>query len=243
MFPPAGPTRSSPSDPDPSRALLGLGSSLTVKCCFYLTHGLALLTRKAYSSAERRFVTFCIQDNRLHPSGSALPASQETFLRFCTHLADTLRHSSIKVYLSAVTSLHIDHGLPDLLAGCLQLQRILWGIKRHQGSNQHKRQLITNYLMLIIHRSLDLSVHNHSMLWVACCIGFFGFLGAGEFTVNAPFDPAIHLTVNDIQVDSLFNPQSFRIVLKCLKTNPFRQGCYIYIGTGRQDLCPVHASS
>ena len=95
--------------------------------------------------------------------------------------------------------------------------------------------------MRIILRSLDLSTHNHSMLWAACCIGFFGFLRAGEFTVNAPFDPAIHLSVNDIQADSLFNPQSFRILIKCSKTDPFRQGCYIYIGTGRHDLCPVHA--
>ena len=84
-------------------------------------------------------------------------------------------------------------------------------------------------------------MHNHSMLWAACCLGFFGFLRAGEFTVNAPFDPAIHLSVNDIQADSLSNLQSFRILVKCSKTDPFRQGCYIYIGTGRQDLCPVCA--
>ena len=95
--------------------------------------------------------------------------------------------------------------------------------------------------MRVIHRSLDFSSHNHTMLWAACCIGFFGFLRAGEFTVNAPFDPAIHLSVNDIQADSLSNPKSFRILIKCSKTDPFRQGCFVYIGTGGQDLCPVRA--
>ena len=95
--------------------------------------------------------------------------------------------------------------------------------------------------MLIIHRSLDLSMHNHSMLWAVCCLRFFGFLHASKFTVNAPFEPAIQLSVNNIQADSLSNPQSFRILIKCSKTDPFRQGCYIYFGTGRQDLCPVHA--
>ena len=80
-------------------------------------------------------------------------------------------------------------------------------------------------------------MQNHLMLWAACCLGFFGFLRAGEFPVNAPFDPAIYLSVNDIQADSLFNPQSFRILIKRSKTDPFRQGCYIYIDTGRQDLC------
>ena len=199
------------------------------------------MTRNCYSSAQRRFITFCIQDNRLHPSGSVLPASEETLIRFCAHLADTLHHSSIKVYLSAVRSLHVDEGLPDPLVGCLQLRRVLRGIKRHQGSNQPKRQPITSDLMHVIHRSLDFSSHNHTMLWAACCIGFFGFLRAGEFTVNAPFDPAIHLSVNDIQADSLSNPKSFRILIKCSKTDPFRQGCFVYIGTGGQDLCPVRA--
>ena len=170
-----------------------------------------------------------------------LPASEETLIRFCAHLADTLHHSSIKVYLSAVRSLHVDEGLPDSLVGCLQLRRVLRGIKRHQGSNQRKRQPITSDLMRVIHRSLDFSSHNHTMLWAACCIGFFGFLRAGEFTVNAPFDPAIHLSVNDIQADSLSNPKSFRILIKCSKTDPFRQGCFVYIGTGGQDLCPVRA--
>lgn len=31
----------------------------------------------------------------------------------------------------------------------------------------------------------------------------FGFLRAGEFTVNSCFDPAVHLSVSDIQADSL----------------------------------------
>ena len=41
--------------------------------------------------------------------------------------------------------------------------------------------------------------------------------------------------------DSLVNPGSFRIHIKCSKTDPFRQGCYIYIGAGKRDLCPVRA--
>ena len=77
------------------------------------------------------------------------------------------------------------------------------------------------------------------MLWAACCLGFFGFLRAGEFTVNSPFNPDIHLAVSDVHADSLVNPGSFRIHIKCSKTDPFHQGCYIYIGAGKRDLCPV----
>ena len=44
------------------------------------------------------------------------------------------------------------------------------------------------------------------MLWAACCLGFFGFLRAGEFTVNSGFNPATHMVVSDLQVDSLVDP-------------------------------------
>ena len=86
--------------------------------------------------------------------------------------------------------------------------------------------------MQIIFQSLNFSDYNHTMLWAACCLGFCGFLRAGEFTVNSPFNPDIHLAVSDVQADSLVNPSSFRIHIKCSKTYPFRQGCHIYIGAG-----------
>ena len=103
-----------------------------------------------YASAQRRFLDFCAQDNSLSPSGSALPASEDRFIRFCCHLADNLHHSSVKVYLSAIRSLQIEEGHPSLLDGCLRLQRVLRAIKRHPGSNRRQRQRITIELMHII---------------------------------------------------------------------------------------------
>ena len=93
--------------------------------------------------------------------------------------------------------------------------------------------------MQIIFQSLNFSDYNHTMLWAACCLGFCGFLRAGEFTVNSPFNPDIHLAVSDVQADSLVNPSSFRIHIKCSRTDPFRQGYHIYIGVGERDLCPL----
>ena len=79
------------------------------------------------------------------------------------------------------------------------------------------------------------------MLWAACCLGFCGFLRAGEFTVNFTFDPSIHLTAQDLQVDAEVNPSSLRVRIKSSKTNPFRQGCFIYVGRGQAPLCPISA--
>lgn len=173
--------------------------------------------------------------------GSLPPADEETLMRFATTLADSLNHSSIKVYLSAVRSLHVDHGFPDPLLNCLRLQRLLKGIKRVQGPVTPRRLPITIDHLRAIQRSLDLSTRDHVMLWAACCIGFFGFLRAGEFTVNAPFQSSLHMTVSDLQADSLVNPTCFKVRIKCSKTDPFRLGCDIYLGRTEGAVCPIRA--
>ena len=118
---------------------------MTERCQFFLYQGLAPSTRRVYLSAQRRYVDFCRQDGHLSPDGALLPADEQSLMRFASFLADSLHHSSIKVYLSAVRSLHIDNGLPDPLINCLQLQRLLRGIKRVQGSSTSKRLPITSH--------------------------------------------------------------------------------------------------
>ena len=195
-----------------------------------------------YQSAQRRYIDFCRLDGRLSPEGALLPADEQSLMRFATMLADSLNHSSIKVYLSAVRSLHIDNRLADPLLNCLQLQlRLLRGIKQVQGSPTPKRLPIMIDVLQVIKRSLDLSPQDHIMLWAACCLGFFGFLCAGEFTTNSPFDPNIHLGVSDVQADTLQDPTCFQIHIKCSKTDPVRVGCYIYVGRGSDVVCPVVA--
>ena len=95
--------------------------------------------------------------------------------------------------------------------------------------------------MGVLHQPLDLSNPDNVMLWTACCLGFFGFLRAGEFTTNSSFDSSVDLTSADLQVDSSLNPQSFRVFIKCAKTDPFWHGCFIFLGGGSAPLCPVSA--
>ena len=149
-------------------------------------------------------------------------------MRFCAHLAERLHHSSIKVYLSSVRSQHIDYSYPDPLTDCLQLQRLLRGIKRHQGSNPPQHQPVTADLLTIVCKPLDFSNPDNVMLWAACCLGYFSLIRAAEFTTNSPFDPSVHPTVADLQLDSPLNPQNSRVFIKCAKTDPFRQGFFIW---------------
>ena len=59
------------------------------------------------------------------------------------------------------------------------------------------------------------------MMWAACCLGFFAFLRAGEFTLPSVnhIDPAIHLAPVDIAVEGHSNPMLMRIRLKYSKTD------------------------
>ena len=75
------------------------------------------------------------------------------------------------------------------------------------------------------------------MLWAACCLGFFGFLRAGEFMVNSTFDPSIHLTVQDLQVDVEVNPSSSGSASKVLKMTCFPRDVSYTWGV----LCPISA--
>lgn len=136
-----------------------------------------------YLSAQRHYVDFCHQDDRLSPDGAVLQADKQILIHFATLLADrnrgmlllghsgssssSLNHSCINVYLSAVQFLHIDNGLPDLLINCLQLQRLLWGIKHVQGSSTLKRLPTTIDIMHVIKCSLNLYSRDHVMLWAA----------------------------------------------------------------------------
>ena len=79
-----------------------------------------------------------------------------------------------------------------------------------------------------------------SMLQAACCLGFFGFLRAAEFTVPSweKFEPGAHLTISDVAVDSHNDPSMLRIHIKHSKTDPFRKGVHIYLGRSHSDICP-----
>ena len=82
-----------------------------------------------YNSTQHRFVYFS-QDFSLVP----LPASQETIILFATHLAQRIKPQSMNVYLAAVRSLHISHGLYYPLQPGLRLKQALRGIERKHFS-------------------------------------------------------------------------------------------------------------
>ena len=194
---------------------------------------LAPSTRRSYRSGQSRFLQFCTSFHLLHPSGSPYPASESTLELFASYLSSSLTYQTIKCYLAAVRSLHIERGLPDPLSNAPRLELVLRGIKRSQAARcpaKPARLPVTRATLLTIRASLNLSAPDHCMFWAAACTAWFGFLRVSEFTCPASgFDPATHLSVQDLAVDDHQLPSAVLVRIKASKTDPFRKGVQLLL--------------
>ena len=212
----------------------------------YANWALSWNTNRTYSSGEKRFIQFYLMNRLLTPASDILPASQGTLIYFASHLACTVRHSTIKIYLAAVRNLHIISGYDDPLHGRLILKKILWGILRYQGAPHIRRLPFTPKVLLAICPIFQswLGARDFSMIWAAFALGFFAFLRCSEFTYPGvhSFSSRFNLTTDCITFSpSLVCPQHLLVTLKSSKTDSFRQGHSLVVARCSSLLCPVSA--
>lgn len=211
----------------------------------YFQHGLAPATRRSYGSAQKRYLSFCGQHHL-----SPVPCSEQILCQFAAHVAGAgVKASSIKCYLSAVRQLQIAKGEGDPgISQMVKLQQVVKGIKSAQAKDGVKSlpRLPISPAHLVAIKGVwergGLS-RDKVMLWAATMLCFFGFLRSGEVGIPSEkaFDEGVHLTIRDVQVDSVENPQSVQVRIKASKTDPFRQGVLVYVGRTDKPLCPVAA--
>ena len=79
----------------------------------YASWSLARSTNRTYSSVEKRFVQFCLMNHLINDMGDIRSASEGILIYFASHLAKTVKHSTIKLYLAAVCNLHTSCGHVD----------------------------------------------------------------------------------------------------------------------------------
>lgn len=173
----------------------------------------------------------------------SLPASEQVLILFTAEISQRVCYTSARSYLSAVRHLHISNGYQDPLKGALQLELVLKGLKRKKPKGQDTRLPITPLVLRHIKQVLmqNPGDYNNILLWAACCLAFFAFLRAGEFTTNEKFDPEVHLMPEDIELDDCANPSVLKISIKKSKTDQTREGVSLYVGKTGNELCPVAA--
>jgi len=196
-----------------------------------LHNGLAKSSRNAYATGQRRYVKFCKM-----AGAKPIPTSESILTLFITHLATSnISLQTIKVYLAAVRHIHVCKGLCKHFNQQItpRLHLILRGIQK-QLSSKHLTKPRLPITLPILHSikkalSKDTPSYDNTTFWAMCCLAFFGFLRVSEFTISgdSPYDPACHLSLNDIAVDSRANPRLLQLLLKQSKTDPFKQCTWV----------------
>ena len=148
---------------------------------------------------------------------------------------ESLRHSTVKAYLSAVRHLQVSQGLGDpQMSSMPRLELVVRGLKREQAGAPSKPRLpITPAILRQIHNYWkDSQEWDKVMVGAAMCLCFFGFLRSGEVVVpdDINFDPSQHLSFTDITVDSLSHPTFLAVHIKQSKTDPFRSRVKVIVG-------------
>ena len=66
------------------------------------------------------------------------------------------------------------------------------------------------------------------------------FLGRASLPFR-PIRSLMRITWNDVSIDDPGSPSFLRVRIKQSKTDPFREGTYLYVGRTGTELCPVAA--
>ena len=196
---------------------------------------------KTYRSARLRYIQFC-RESGISP----LPLSERSTCLFVAYLArEGLSPQSIKAYLAAIRHWQIASGLgAPPRDQWPRLHYTLRGVSRLQSKSSRRSRLpITPDILLklaAVWAGGLVPEYDARLLWAACCVGFFGFLRAGEFT-STSLQPSPSICVSDVAVSSHTAPSVVRVHLRRAKTDPFGHGVEIFLGKTGKPLCPVAA--
>ena len=70
---------------------------------------------------------------------------------------------------------------------------------------------------------------------------FFWFLRTGEVVVpsQSQYDAEVHLSIDDVKLDSRIKPSYLMVQIKASTTDVLRKGNTVYLGITGTELCPV----
>lgn len=134
----------------------------------YFTRGIAQNTMRTYSSAQKRYLLFCLAYGI-----TPLPLSEVSTCLFAAFLAHQgLKSQSISAYLSALRHLQVSAGFDSpQRSAWLRLQYVLKGIAHCQPNSTRCCLPITAAIMYQIRNTCHLAFPNDTearLLWAAC---------------------------------------------------------------------------
>ena len=205
----------------------------------FLSNALAPTTFISYKHKYRIFKSFCRRNGLQH-----LPLSEDTLVLFATYLAARgLQVNTIRIYMSALRFHSIRLGLPCSFQHMARLYYTLRGIKRSDYSSPRPPRLPITMLHLVnIHTRLHQYAASKSefcLYWSACTLAFFGLLRVSEYTTQKilEYDYQSNLLRSDVCIIG----STMHVNIKASKTDPFKVGCKLIVGSTHDLVCPVLA--
>ena len=125
------------------------------------------------------------------------------------------------------------------------LEQVLYRIKKKQlkpGTNCERLPITVDLVQQIYSvLSCNIQDYNSVLMWAACCTAFFGLLCCSQFAVPSTndYDPAVHLSLQDIAIDSHTTPVVNRLNITHSKTDPFCKGIQLFLGKTDHNICPI----
>ena len=178
------------------------------RCFPFLIQGLAAKSRRTYTAGQRQFGQFIRSLAAVFHHGPTLQLVLFVYSRFIS-----LRFGPcIFIWVSLI--LYTECSIPS--AGDERYSALWWISK------------LASSLESIGNSAHDLPLVKHD--FIACCVAYFGFLRAGEFTTSLPFDVFAHLIkadVTSIPVKSVGG--SFSPAYSSLELDLVERGCFIYL--------------
>ena len=155
--------------------------------------------------------------------------------------ATTNKASTVKQYISALRSKHVDKGLPTAVFSEPSIARILTGATRIQGAPHIRERLeITKDILLKMLPHIDTSTFDGSNIYASFCVAFSALLRPGELTWDK-WDPHLSPLTHVSRKSVTFTPEGVIIHLPKSKTDQIRAGVNLTLSFANDTSCPVQA--
>ncbi len=205
-----------------------------------LWNGLAKGTRSNYFGAITNYEEICKQDGL-----PAWPASSESLANYVTSraypssntLRAQLRPTTIRSYLSALRSHHIDHQLSlEVFDNNTFVSRLISGAERlFPWSKKTRLPLTQDVLRKMLHPWQESQELDEVNLCAAWSMAYAGFLRMGEFTYkNEPLDVQTARRLTRADITFAEDDSYYTITLRQSKTDRHFEGVSILITAAEQ---------
>ena len=202
-----------------------------------MADGLAPTTTRLYDAGARRYRRFC-RTYQLQ----AMPATEETVLRFIAHLVRRgLTAARVSTVLAGVRHWHVRRGA-EWLGRTQRIRLALRGAAKIPRASQPPRVAATPTHLRRLRsalRSMHLPAADKAAAWAAVLLGFFGALRGSEYLAPGVYSSEPRRTCQWRHLT--LKRGSLRLLIPASKTDQVYAGSVVCLPALRGPVCPVTA--